>query len=311
MKQFEQDLKALRDAMAELKVWADGQKGNDHLGYLKGPLCHYTDAAGLKGILEKEELWLTSALHLNDPAEFMFGREIAQEILKSYARPGGEDSNTAYFADAIAESAMASTPGIYVASFSQLRDDLSQWRAYGDNGRGVCIEFDPAPFTQFGEFFGGEIRYGEDEAKQRHHPLIEKAIGILTRKNVIGTFFLVSVGAFDGIDCNHILKPFNEMFVWNCLFTKHKAYEAEKELRFAVTGDPEGLRDLVKTRVRGSEIIPYIPLKLTLENKGITRIQLGPAAHPRVQDGIHHLLREHGYDETVLVPQSKIPYRPA
>ncbi|MDA1053512.1 MAG: DUF2971 domain-containing protein [Planctomycetota bacterium] len=31
---------------------------------------------------------------------------------------------------------------VYCACFSQVRDDLSQWRAYADDGRGVAVKFD-------------------------------------------------------------------------------------------------------------------------------------------------------------------------
>ena len=31
---------------------------------------------------------------------------------------------------------------VYVGSFSQVQDDLSQWRGYADNGAGVAIGFD-------------------------------------------------------------------------------------------------------------------------------------------------------------------------
>lgn len=311
MEELERNLKALREAMAELKTWADSQRGSDHLSFLTGPLCHYTDVAGLKGILETEELWLTSALHLNDPTEISFGREVAQEILKSYDRPGGEDSDTAYLAETIGENALTSNPGIYPFSFSRCRDDLSQWRAYGDNGRGVCIEFKPDVFALAKtEFFGGGILYGNDEAKRRHSPLIEKTLEIISQREAMSGFFLVSVGAFQGVDLSEVFKPFQEMFIWNCLFTKHEAYQAERELRFAVVGAPDELRQRIKTRVRGSEIVPYIPLKLTtLKMNGIAQIQLGPAADRRALDGIRHLLRQHEYDEALLVHQSTIPYR--
>jgi hypothetical protein len=33
------------------------------------PLYHYTDAAGLAGMLQNKNIWLTSRLHVNDPSE--------------------------------------------------------------------------------------------------------------------------------------------------------------------------------------------------------------------------------------------------
>jgi hypothetical protein len=34
---------------------------------------HYTDAHGLKGIVEKDAIWLTNRVHLNDPTELAYG----------------------------------------------------------------------------------------------------------------------------------------------------------------------------------------------------------------------------------------------
>jgi len=39
----------------------------------RGLLYHYTTADGLKGIIEKNELWATSAYFLNDSAEITYG----------------------------------------------------------------------------------------------------------------------------------------------------------------------------------------------------------------------------------------------
>jgi len=36
---------------------------------IKTPLYHYTDANGLKGIIENDEIWFTDYRYLNDPSE--------------------------------------------------------------------------------------------------------------------------------------------------------------------------------------------------------------------------------------------------
>src|SRR6516165_3721803 len=40
------------------------------------PLYHYTDAGGLKGIIESQQIWFTSHRYLNDPSELILVRQL-------------------------------------------------------------------------------------------------------------------------------------------------------------------------------------------------------------------------------------------
>jgi len=46
-------------------------------------LYHYTSAEGLKGIIENNELWATSAYYLNDSAEMFYGYGVLREVLST------------------------------------------------------------------------------------------------------------------------------------------------------------------------------------------------------------------------------------
>jgi len=46
------------------------------------PLYHYTNAGGLRGIIESQRIWFTSYLHLNDPSELLYGMGVAHRLLK-------------------------------------------------------------------------------------------------------------------------------------------------------------------------------------------------------------------------------------
>jgi hypothetical protein len=50
------------------------------------PLYHYTDAAGLCGIVKSQKIWFTSYLHLNDPSELLHGLDIIHRLLKARGR---------------------------------------------------------------------------------------------------------------------------------------------------------------------------------------------------------------------------------
>ena len=113
---------------------------------VKAPLYHYTSASSLQGIIDNQEIWFTSMFHLNDPTELKLGWGIANEFLREYSEAGGEfpkilcDDFTRGF------DGMVQMFGFFVASFSRNGDDLGQWRAYGDNGRGFAIGLAPHIF---------------------------------------------------------------------------------------------------------------------------------------------------------------------
>src|ERR1017187_463920 len=47
-------------------------------------LFYYTNADGLRGIIENNELWATSAYFLNDSTEIIYGYGILDEVLKDW-----------------------------------------------------------------------------------------------------------------------------------------------------------------------------------------------------------------------------------
>ena len=63
--------------------WQQKQRTADIADKIVRPLYHYTDADGLKGIVENEEIWLTSVLHLNDPSEVNYGIDAARQDLNA------------------------------------------------------------------------------------------------------------------------------------------------------------------------------------------------------------------------------------
>ncbi|WP_092262095.1 hypothetical protein [Bradyrhizobium sp. Rc3b] len=82
--------------------------------------------------------------------------------------------------------------------------------------------------------------------------------------------------------------------IWNCLTSKHPAYQHEQETRLAIMGTPDHLAAHVLARFRRSEIVPYIadPLPVREPHK-VAEIVLGPAA-PLDTKGRWTMLRSTG-----------------
>jgi len=122
---------------------------NDHVGKpIPSTLWHYTSHAALQGIVGSKRIWATEYRFLNDRQEFLHAKELAQKLVdeepeyvgeKFPARQSVRDAvdmafNTGY----LHEERLR----VMVASFSEEGDQLSQWRGYASDSRGVSIGFD-------------------------------------------------------------------------------------------------------------------------------------------------------------------------
>ena len=111
-----------------------------------GEICHYTDLNGLLGILDNTTVWATHAMYLNDPHEFEYGKKLIAKAIGDIKT----DSDTVLrqFSDVCMENFFDSNFVVmtdksqYYLSFSNKKDDLSQYRAYSNQGAGYCLVFD-------------------------------------------------------------------------------------------------------------------------------------------------------------------------
>lgn len=119
-------------------------------------LVHYTNFAGLKGIVETEELWFSSASTTNDIAEISRGKSILERmtadgqplhaIIKSiqdlepkFWEPLNLNYRNRHFGDFY---------HTYISCWSECElssrshDNLTMWRGYAADGNGVAIVVD-------------------------------------------------------------------------------------------------------------------------------------------------------------------------
>jgi hypothetical protein len=98
----------------------------------------------LKGILETGEIWLTDIFSLNDPSELRHGLSHALKILNTKAATGPPESKifAKDFGAFTQQGGIQRSAHYFMCSFSSCGDDLGQWRAYADNGRGYALGFD-------------------------------------------------------------------------------------------------------------------------------------------------------------------------
>lgn len=102
---------------------------------------HYTDSAGLLGILSSGSVWATDYRFLNDSSELAYTFSLAAGIAADQVAQA--DGLGASFLEYVATNARPEvydeTP-YYLACFSAVQNSLSQWRAYGGR-QGFSLTF--------------------------------------------------------------------------------------------------------------------------------------------------------------------------
>lgn len=103
-------------------------------------LFHYTSAAGMLGILNESSIWASSAYHLNDAAEFRYALSLIADRLKLRLKAEHGPMNATYGDLLSSLGAMTGSIQVFIASFSERGDVLSQWLAYsGTNGYSLSL----------------------------------------------------------------------------------------------------------------------------------------------------------------------------
>jgi hypothetical protein len=107
---------------------------------------HYCSIEAFYSIMDTGRLRFTSAKSTNDPSEFFFGQEVVDSALKK-EHPGLQAHEKEWVREAF-KLKDSKDFRAFVFCMSEAMDDeaevgeLSQWRLYGSDGRGVALIFD-------------------------------------------------------------------------------------------------------------------------------------------------------------------------
>lgn len=310
----------LTAAIGKMNKWVDRQQASDDISKkLTHPLYHYTSATSLLNIVKNQSLWFTSIFHLNDPGELAYGIEVAVDVVDRVGRDHAKrgEKAPAYFClglrDALTRH-LGAAMSFYVSSFSRAPNDLGQWRAYGDDGRGYALGLSHTLFKPDGplsidnkpDFFVAQVQYGKHALKRKQERAVKFAVKIAAEECAKGV---------SDVDGRHFFERLASAvagrLLWNSLVTKHEAYASEQEVRLFMVGSKADFVGHVETRARGSQIVPYISCPLPLKKRGvIVQVGIGPAAPEDAEDGVSSFLASHGLGR-VPHPRSDIPYRSA
>jgi hypothetical protein len=268
-----------------------------------GVLYHYTTAEGLKGIIEQNELWATSAYFLNDSAEIMYGYGVLKEVLDDWLRNHPVDDCS--ISGALARDLRKSfgedllerniIHPIYLACFCEDDNLLSQWRAYGKSG-GYSLGFGvPADYRFKGQGLMSEpniytapwvkVEYDRLEQTKRCNIILDSLVPIYDNPDISRA--IISIGDHPLYGYASILKIITDLLLDEAASFKDKAFDVEKEWRLAVRrrelskqGTDDGGRTAVPVHFRTSNgmLVPYVKIVPTVrsEKLPITCVRSGP-----------------------------------
>jgi len=277
-------------------------------------LYHYTNDVGLRGILETEKLWLTDILSLNDPSELSHGLKLAVDVLKSKAADGPPESKlfAAGFEEVIRLGKVQRSGDYFICCFSANGNDLGQWRAYADNGRGYALGFDAKALENaFIQQVNAPIQkafpvtYNDARLIEIHRDIIEKM------------FSLISLPRGRDLGGDAIKAYWAELYTQITvhalhagLHFKHEAYFNEKEYRFmhVYPAADQPLETKLYTRSYSSVRYQEFDWKSAGGNV-LKKIVVGPAADVERATAFAKeslLLTD---QQAVALTSSEIPYR--
>src|SRR5262245_10388629 len=172
--------KCLSEPIEKFDRWSDEYLNTEQENNtLTAPLYHYTHGLGLKGIVESQTIWFTDCRHLNDPSELSYGIGRAHDVISQNATEGDDFGQE--FLGCLHDMLSRNTVEFFVASFSRDKDELGQWRAYADNGRGYAIGLAASAINKLVEephVYLGPVLYDEREIMKRHAHVIDAGFTI-------------------------------------------------------------------------------------------------------------------------------------
>lgn len=263
---------ATLDAAAESLIGAPWRRPS---GALPRAVYHYTDAAGLYGMLSTKRIWATDCRFLNDELEGELGKARAKEAVRSAMFKEKDDRKRRYYRELLEALREDREDRNFIFSLSSRKDDLSQWRAYARDGQGFTIGFDTKKLLESArtlDSFGfSKVSYSQRLFDQR-------------LRNVIDTF---QKQIFDKelsiADLDQLIENASVNFEWivasHSVLFKHSSFSAEREWRVNTYRFAREVSHDVRVRPCGNRLVPYIELKLCSDEDGclpISEIGIGP-----------------------------------
>ncbi|MBZ9742235.1 DUF2971 domain-containing protein [Mesorhizobium sp. CO1-1-4] len=318
-------------AISELfsPLYEESRQADDWIIGKRPLLAHYTSIQTLEKILEKEELWLSNPLFMNDLDELRFGMIRGKAIFDQTdieKECGLDAEKSASIREAFAlyysEYENKHALNVYILCLSEHDTTdtdgiLSMWRAYANNGNGAAIVFDTKVIGNLVEdspFVLVKVRYASTEERLQWLKKTVLEWCQIVAKSVIPPdllyvaayqlFYLILVFA---LSAKH--KGFKEENEWRLIYMPDRDHNQLLKDKFHYAVGPRGVEPKLILKVAPMEgAIPDFRFSEIVE-----RVLLGPSiSSPLATASVARMLEKLGKPELVpKVHSSTIPLRPS
>lgn len=286
-------------------------------------MYHYTSQHGILGIVENSSVWATNTLFLNDSSEFSHALSFANKVAGSIFM---EDDYLSAFGWALQDGIHRINGGdIYVSSFSEKPDLLSQWRGYCPGDSGYCLGFDKDAIEKYcteNQLRFEKCIYMHEEQVDKIKSLVNECFLMFPQPQIsreeYDSYTPEAQASFElnyhkstseGSDkekAENAIKWFcNEVAQLAPLF-KNEAFHEEAEWRVIMKSPPEP----IKFRAGKSHLIPYVELQFLefAENYALQKVIIGPGPNQqRNKESVNFFFEAQNLND-IEIKKSRIPY---
>jgi len=236
-------------------------------------LYHYTGPAGLLGILDRRCLFASDVWLLNDASEVRYAQSRMAERVRKHLGP---DQPWLQALLDVSETSPGWLDDVFVASFCEEPDLLSQWRGYASGG--FAIGFAADDLAALGDGPGAprlvQVDYGVESGRRRLRGLFEQ---------------LADGGPYSAEERERLART---VLLPEMARVKEPSFAEEKEWRLLVVEDRA---ERILFRVPAAEVVPYVEIALP-EPSPVREIVIGPGADQQLhRRGVEQLLARRGY----------------
>jgi hypothetical protein len=282
-------------------------------------LYHYCNIHSLKSILETGRLRFSDINMLNDSAEARWGYKVftaaATELLYKRKMPPEFASMNKEFFDKIDEilAPIQLRMHPFIACMSKVADQLSQWRAYADDGKGFAIGFRAEAL----KFMPISLLGVEYDPQRQIEEMIE-ALGATYMENKehgedFGKAFFLSCAMIGSYKVAYKNPAFQEEREVRCLHVINTIRD-EHSMKFVdgegmLRGQKESSPEEIGFHVSDAALIAHVdlPFRKEFAIEPIAEIVLGPKC-PNGPGNILFMLGKEGYKD-VRIRVSAATYR--
>ena len=270
-------------------------------------LFHYTDAAGLVGVLKSKCFWATETSYLNDKREIDVARSTVWQVAYSLPRNALADKyspDEKELLDEFVKRAKQLRHGVCVVSFSEEQDKLSQWRAYGGKTERFNIGLSSAKLHECASKQGcvfGKCTYGG----AWHRIAIEIIAKLISQYRSSDKSDLAKETLC--ITLERFISRYGAL-------VKHSSFTEEAEWRI-ITPEIPGGAPIWNFRTKDGRIVPFVEVGVKealshRDEKDGPRVTLGPGCTLNVTSFAVHNLLECTIGYGVPLSLSDTPFAP-